>query len=62
MAYAHLFSLRKMQAFIIINEIIKIAVLLYFFGNLAGRGKKRVPADRNGISGHCYLLCYEAFL
>ena len=29
MAYAHLFSLRKMQAFIIINEIIKIAVLLY---------------------------------
>ena len=49
MAYAHLFSLRKMQAFIIINEIIKIAVLLYFFGNPGRQREKRVPADRNGI-------------
>lgn len=29
-----------MQIFIIINEIIKIAVLLYCFGNLVGRGRK----------------------
>lgn len=30
-----------MQIFIIINEIIKIAVLLYCFGNLAGRARKQ---------------------
>lgn len=56
MAYAHLFSLRKMQAFIIINEIIKIAVLLYCFGNLAGRGKKE--SLQTGMALAVIAICF----
>ena len=56
MAYAHLFSLRKMQAFIIINEIIKIAVLLYCFGNLAGRGRKE--SLQTGMALAVIAICF----
>lgn len=45
-----------MQIFIIINEIIKIAVLLYCFGNLAGKGRKL--ALQMGMALAVIIVCF----